>query len=96
MEESMEEPRFLLGRIVATPGALAALQKAGQNAGMFLDRHQDGDCGDIDEEDKQENERSIINGSRIFSAYALTTGVRIWVITEADRSCTTLLIPQEY
>lgn len=92
----MEQARFLLGRLVATPGVLAALQDAGQDALEFLSRHQHGDWGDMDEEDKQENERSIVNGSRIFPAYALTTGVRIWAITEADRSATTLLLPKEY
>jgi hypothetical protein len=95
-EEIMEKARFSLGRLVATPGSLAALQGAGQNALEFLSRHQHGDWGDLDEEDKQENERSIINGSRIFSAYVLNTGVRIWAITEADRSATTILLPKEY
>jgi hypothetical protein len=92
----MEKAKFLLGRLVATPGALAALQDAGQDALEFLSRHQHGDWGDMDEEDKQENERSLVNGSRIFSAYTLTTGVRIWAITEASREITTILLPREY
>ena len=88
--------QFLLGQLVATPGALAALQDAGQNALEFLSRHQHGDWGDLSEEDKQENEFSILNDLRILSAYTLTTGVRIWIITEADRSVTTILLPEEY
>jgi hypothetical protein len=92
----MEKARFLLGRLVATPGALDALQDAGQNAVAFLNRHQHGDWGDMEEEDKQENERSVLQNRRIFSAYSLATGRRIWVITEADRSVTTILLPSEY
>jgi hypothetical protein len=92
----MEQPKFSLGRIVGTPGALAALQQATASPSEFLWRHEHGDWGDLDEEDKQENERSLIHGSRVFSAYVLTTGVRIWAITEADRSVTTILLPSEY
>jgi len=92
----MSKAKFLLGQLVATPGALEALQDAGQNAVEFLSRHQHGDWGDLEEEDKQENEFSVLNNFRILSAYTLSTGVRIWVITEADRSVTTLLLPEEY
>jgi hypothetical protein len=92
----MEEPKFLLGQIVATPGALAALSGANQDPLEFLSRHQAGDWGDLTEEDKAENEYSVLHGFRILSAYALTTGVKIWLITEADRSATTILLPSEY
>ena len=92
----MERAKFLLGRLVATPGALAALRDAGQNALEFVSRHQHCDLRDLDEEDKRENERSLVTGSRVFSAYVLNTGVRIWAITEADRSVTTILLPSEY
>jgi hypothetical protein len=87
---------FELGRIVATPGALQALQKAEQQPAEFLDRHVKGDWGDLDDEDKQENEFSVRNGFRILSAYTTSAGEKIWIITEADRSATTLLLPEEY
>ena len=92
----MAKARFLLGQLVATPGALQALQEAGQDALEFLSQHQHGDWGELPEEDKQENEFSLLNNLRILSAYTLTTGIRIWIITEADRSVTTVLLPSEY
>jgi hypothetical protein len=101
MEKQMTEmnrflPRFPLGRIVATPGALRALEQANQNPFEFLARHQGEDWGELCEEDKRENEFSVPNGFRILSAYRTRNDVRIWVITEADRSVTTLLLPHEY
>jgi len=89
-------PRLLLGRIVATPGALRALEQANQNPFEFLARHQTGDWGELCEDDKRENEFSVRNDFRIVSAYRTRTDVKIWVITEADRSVTTLLLPHEY
>ena len=88
--------KFLLGRLLATPGALKALKEAGQEATEFLSRHQHGDWGELDDEDKKENDLSILNNWRILSAYTLKTGTRIWIITEADRSATTILLPEEY
>jgi hypothetical protein len=87
---------FELGRIVATPGALRALEAAEQQPAEFLDRHVKGDWGDLDDEDKQENEFSVRNGFRILSAYTTSAGEKIWIITEADRSATTFLLPEEY
>ena len=88
--------RFPLGRVVATPGALRALEQAEQLPAEFLDRHVNGDWGDVPEEDKQENEFSVSHGFRIVSAYTTSAGEKIWVITEADRSSTTILLPSEY
>lgn len=88
--------KFPLGRTVATPGALAALTEAGQSPVEFLDRHVCGDWGEVNEDDARENEFSVENDLRILSAYTLKTNVRIWVITEADRSVTTILLPEEY
>jgi hypothetical protein len=88
--------RFNLGRVVATPGALRALERAEQHPAEFLDRHVNGDWGDVPEEDKQENELSVEHGFRIFSAYTTSAGEKIWIITEADRSATTILLPSEY
>lgn len=84
-------PRFKLGRIVATPGAMAL----GINFAPYINRHVRGDWGEVDEEDWKRNNLSIENGSRIVSAYETTAG-RIWIITEADRTVTTLLLPSEY
>ncbi len=85
-----------LGQIVATPGALAALEESGEQPGDFLARHASGDWGDLCEEDRRENEFSLIHGFRLLSAYRLKNGVKLWVITEADRSATTLLLAGEY
>ena len=80
----------------ATPGALKCLAEAEQNPLDLFDRHISGDWGCVDEEDKQENEFSVKRRLRILSAYILRTGVKVWVITEADRSATTILLPEEY
>lgn len=88
--------RFELGQIVATPGALTALEEAGQYPWEFLDRHRRGDWGELCPEDRQENELSLREGFRLLSAYRTKKGVKIWIITEADRSATTLLLPEEY
>ncbi len=89
-------PRFDPGIIVATPGALEALTLAGETPAAFLCRHVGGDWGDLDEEDRAENELSLQEGFRLLSAYRLRDGTRIWIITEADRSSTTILLPREY
>jgi hypothetical protein len=89
-------PRFPLGQIVATPGALDALLIAGQTPGNFLRRHVAGDWGDLDEDDRRENESSLSDGFRLLSAYRLSDDTLIWVITEADRSSTCILLPSEY
>jgi hypothetical protein len=78
--------RFPLGRVVATPGALRALEEAEQLPTEFLDRHMNGDWGEVTDADKQENEFSIEHGLRILSAYTTSAGEKIWILTEADRS----------
>ena len=87
---------FPLGQVVATPGALEALKDARQEPIEFLRRHVAGDWGEVPPEDAQENELSVEQGFRILSAYTLSSSVKIWLITEADRSATTLLLPEEY
>ena len=90
-------PLFPLGQTVATPGALHALAAACVMPLELLARHQVGDWGELDAEDRAENELSVRQGFRILSAYRLPgTESRIWIITEADRSVTTLLLPEEY
>jgi hypothetical protein len=87
---------FSPGHIVATPGAMAAFEEAGENPAPYLLRHLTGDWGDLDEFDKLQNESALKNDYRILSAYDLKTGTRIWIITEADRSSTCLLLPSDY
>ncbi len=89
-------PLFSLGHIVATPGALAALENAGELPQLYLQRHVRGDWGEIPDEDREENELSLKEGFRIISSYRTSQGVRLWVITEADRSSTCVLLPEEY
>ena len=85
---------FKPGQIVATPGALE-LKEQGVNLLSYLFRHLSGDWGELCKEDKQENEFSLKNGFRILSAYMTPLG-KLWIITEADRSVTTFLLPEEY
>lgn len=87
---------FQLGQVVATPGALDALDRAATNAMDLLKRHQSGDWGNVPPGDAEENDRSVANGWRILSSYTLCTDQKLWIITESDRSATTLLLPEEY
>ena len=87
---------FPLGRILATPGALRALERANQSAAEFLARHAARDWGELDQEDIAENEYSLAHGFRLLSNYKTAAGEKLWIITEADRSVTTLLLPEEY
>ena len=89
--------RFNPGKAVATPGALAALEASGESLFDYIARHLSGDWGDIDAHDRTENQLSLEQGFRLMSVYTLSiTGVKIWVITEADRSSTCILLPEEY
>jgi hypothetical protein len=90
----MMEPRPL-GRVVATPGALKVLSEAGEDPLHYLARHSLGDWGVLDAHDRSENERSLRHGWRILSSYPVGEKT-IWIITEADRSVTTILLPEEY
>jgi hypothetical protein len=87
---------FPLGHIVATPGAIAALKRAQQPAVCFLARHATGDWGELDPADTAENDYSLVHTFRLLSSYETGAGEKLWIITEADRSVTTLLLPEEY
>ena len=92
---------FDLGQTVATPGCLTVLENSGQAPAEFLARHLRKDWGDLDDEDKTANDKALITGGRIFSAYHTSTNVKLWVITEAvgpdgKRASTCLLLPSEY
>jgi hypothetical protein len=90
------DSKFLLGKILATPGAMDALERCGQQPIEFFSRHADGDWGDIHPEDVGLNEQALLHGGRLMSVYQTNDGTKVWLITEADRSATTLLLPEEY
>ena len=96
MQTQTIKPKFPLGQVCATPGALEALGRSAQEPGFFLAKHVSGDWGDVDQEDWQENELSLREGFRILSVYTTLLGEKLWVLTEADRRVTTLLLPAEY
>lgn len=93
------QARFTLGSIAATPGVLALLDQYGINLFDLIARHASGDWGDIDADDAHTNEAALIYGNRLLSCYTLAPGdgdSRVWIISEADRSVTTALMPSEY
>ncbi len=101
--DKQSSPLFQLGQVVATPGALQMLKEFGVQPFTLLNRHVRGDWGELDDCDRRENSMALIHGNRILSAYSLErqdgTQVRIekvWIITEADRSSTCVLLPREY
>jgi hypothetical protein len=85
-----------LGSVFVTPKASRALQEADQSPDEFLTRHESGDWGEVGSMDARENELSFMKGYRVFSIYKLSTGEEIWIITQPDRSATTVLLPEEY
>ncbi len=87
---------FSLGKVYLTIGAREALEEANQQPCEFLAEHQRGDWGLVCDDDRRENELSVREGFRILSAYRTARDEKLWVITEADRSSTTILLPEEY
>lgn len=87
--------RFPVGQVMATPGALRTLEAKGMTYWQLLDRHVTGDWGNLSDDDKQANAEALTGGGRLLSSYTVGDG-RVWIITEADRSATTLLLPDEY
>lgn len=92
----MGKPLFELGKIVATPGCIEALSKTRVSAMDLLRRHVTGDWGECGDEDASTNGEAVKEGFRVFSVYRLSDKVKVWIITEADRSSTCLLLPSEY
>jgi hypothetical protein len=89
--------KFSLGQCVATRGAARLMESQGISPASLLQRHVNGDDGDLSDGDKALNVEAIASGQdRVFSAYQLSSGDRLWVITEWDRSVTTILLPDEY
>lgn len=89
-------PLFPLGQVTATPSALEALGRAGVATDLLLARHVQGDWGDLDEHDWHMNDLALSAGERLLSAYSLPDATRLWIITEADRLATILLLPNDY
>ena len=87
---------FELGQVVITQDALEAFNQAGQEPSEFINRHVNGDWGELTGHDKQANEQAVVDGERILSAYTLKSGVKIRVITEGDRSATTVMRAEDY
>lgn len=98
----MKISKFKLGKILITPGALEALKKTGQSPQLFLQKHLSGDWGNLCPEDKKLNDEAVAyegksdRQQRVLSSYKTEKGSKIWIITEWDRSCTTILLPEEY
>ena len=92
----MSKQLFNLGQIVATPSALALLEKHSLTPMQLLQRHVTGDFGDPCDEDKEANNEAIWNEERILSSYKISETDKIWIITEADRSTSCCLLPEEY
>ena len=93
--------KFCLGQIVGTPDSLEAINDSGQTPAFFLDRHAQGDWGEVCQEDGLLNDEAVKDGSRILSAYRTLKGVKIWIISDAEnddghRAATTLLLPENY
>ena len=86
--------KFPFGRIVATPNALTQIPN--EEILAALRRHLQGDWGTLDAEDKNANERALKHRGRLFSAYQSSRNEKFWIITEADRSVTTILLPEDY
>jgi hypothetical protein len=93
---NQDQPLFALGQVVATRGAFNAMNKLGISANNLIFRHVTGDWGDLCESDQRQNVIAVNSSMRIFSSYQINDDGKIWIITEADRSSTTLLLPSEY
>lgn len=96
MSRYAKGPRFPMGRPAITPGAEGALEAAGIPAIVLLARHIHGDWGSLSVEDQTANELALLTGRRLLSSYDLPSGRKVWIITEADRSGTTILLPDDY
>ena len=90
------KPLFALGKLVATPGAVEMLKAHQLSPFDFISRHWQGDWGDLDREDVQANQAALRYGTRLMSCYRINDDTRLWIMTECDRSATTLLLPEEY
>ena len=95
-DSGFDRPLFPLGNVVATPGALEMLKSLNHSPLDYLFRHWHGDWGNLDAEDQKANQAALRYGYRLLSSYQIDEQHRLWIITEADRAVTTLLLPEEY
>ena len=96
MSPAIKNPLFHLGDVVATPQSICVLSESGMSVQSLLQRHATGDWGDLCTEDMQANNDALQYGDRLLSSYVLSESCKVWVITEWDRSVTTILLPSEY
>ena len=94
MQDVKQSALFPLGRIVITRGVHLAITGDEMLSAML--KHAQGDWGDVCDEDRRSNEKALVRQSRLFSAWQASYGAKFWIITEHDRSCTTILLPEEY
>lgn len=94
--DDLPKNQLRIGQILATPGALAALRESNASLHGLLVRHMQGDWGDVGPEDWTANDQALIRSERILSAYSIENNQTLWIITEWDRSMTTVLLPEEY
>ena len=93
----LSQPRFRAGQLVMTAGVNDLVQRGALNPVPYLRRHLDGDWGDLCDDDRHQNDAALKSGEdRLFSSYRVTNDLKLWIITEWDRSVTTLLLPEEY
>lgn len=92
----LSQPRFRVGQLVMTAGVNDLVQRGALDPVPYLRRHLDGDWGDLDDCDRRSNDAALKSGDRLFSSYQVTPTLKLWIITEWDRSVTTLLLPSEY
>lgn len=95
-DNPVTRPRFLPGQVVATPGALAAMAEHNCSPDTLLTRHLCGDWGGVCADDAAMNDQALTNKGRILSSYEIAPGVVVWLISEWNRSATTILLPSEY
>ncbi len=93
---SITRAQFPLGHLLTTPGVLGLAEDIAAEVHACLQRHASGDWGDLDDEDQVANDQALTDGGRLLSEYRIRGGRRVWVITEADRSATIILLPEEY
>jgi hypothetical protein len=93
-DETLPIAKFRLGHIVSTPNALSQLSQ--EDILIAIQRHQSGDWGDLDTTDKAANDRALVERTRILSVYRSAAGLKFWIITEASRTATTILLPEDY
>lgn len=92
----LSRAQFPTGQLVITQDVAELIRQGRLNPGAYLSRHLNGDWGDLCDEDRHANDAALKSGDRLLSSYQVTPDLKLWIITEWDRSATTLLLPEEY